>query len=152
MSRDKCAECGGRTEWDENVGSAICIECGTLADPTQSVLTNHLDFPSNGTSGPWTTNTTLSLKGRKGWTLAGQSQEASLTRNRVSLHRQFLRYSRSLRYTLRLLSMSSSKLWPSESQPAVQQSVRRRCSTRECREASFAGVASPREWLVRPLR
>ncbi|EPT06228.1 hypothetical protein FOMPIDRAFT_1109667 [Fomitopsis schrenkii] len=86
MSRDKCAECGGRTEWDENVGSAICIQCGTLADPTQSVLTTHLDFPTNGTSGPWTTNTTLSLKGRKGWTLAGQSQEASLTRNRAAIH------------------------------------------------------------------
>ena len=86
MSRDKCAECGGRTEWDENVGSAICIECGTLSDPTQSVLTTNLDFSSNGTSGPWTTNTTLSLKGRKGWTLAGQSQEASLNRNKVRLH------------------------------------------------------------------
>lgn len=85
MSRNKCAECGGPTEWDESVGSAICTECGTLADPTQSVLTTDLDFPSNGTSGPWTTNTTLSLKGRKGWTLAGQSQEASLTRNRVRL-------------------------------------------------------------------
>ncbi|KAH9842545.1 uncharacterized protein C8Q71DRAFT_208109 [Rhodofomes roseus] len=85
MSRGRCAECNGPTEWDENVGSAICVECGTLADPTQSVLTTHHDFLPDTAHGPWTTFTT-SLKNRKGWTLPGQSQDASHTRNTLAIY------------------------------------------------------------------
>ncbi|KAH9926127.1 uncharacterized protein B0H18DRAFT_351681 [Fomitopsis serialis] len=88
MSCGKCAECDGPTEWDEGVGSAICTECGTLADPTQSVLTTRYDFAPNTTNEPWTTLTTT-LKSRKGWALPGQSQDASHTRNTLAI-REFI--------------------------------------------------------------
>ena len=84
----RCEECGACTIWDPDVGSAICVECGTLADPTQSVLSSHLDVVD--TSGrefaPWSNvpggNT---IRGRNGWALGGQDKESRDRRNTVSI-------------------------------------------------------------------
>ena len=84
----RCEECGACTIWDQDVGSAICPECGTLADPTQSVLASHLEVPD--TSGrdfvPWNNVAGGStLRGRNGWALAGQGKEARDRKNTVRL-------------------------------------------------------------------
>lgn len=84
----RCEECGACTIWDQEVGSAICPECGTLADPTQSVLTSHLEFAD--TSGREFTRWTnvpggSTLRGRNGWALAGQGKEARDRKNTVRL-------------------------------------------------------------------
>ncbi|EIW60749.1 uncharacterized protein TRAVEDRAFT_57891 [Trametes versicolor FP-101664 SS1] len=89
----RCEECGATTEWDQELGSAICLQCGTLADPTQSVFTSHYDYidtsareysvwsnvPGGGT-----------LRGRNGWALAGQGKEARDRKNTISMH-EFIR-------------------------------------------------------------
>lgn len=87
MSR-RCEECGANTEWDQDIGSAICLQCGTLADPTQSVLASHLEY--NDVSGreyvPWLNIPGSStLRGRNGWALAGQGKEARDRQNTVRL-------------------------------------------------------------------
>ncbi|TFK84521.1 hypothetical protein K466DRAFT_553454 [Polyporus arcularius HHB13444] len=85
----RCEECGASTEWDQDIGSAICLQCGTLADPTQSVLTMHLEQPD--TSGhdrlQWSNVPGGStLRGRNGRVLAGQGKEARDRRNTLSMH------------------------------------------------------------------
>ena len=85
MSR-RCEECGASTVWDQDIGSAICLQCGTLADPTQSVLTSHLEQPD--TSGHdrsyWSAVPGSStLRGRNGRVLAGQEKDARDRRNTV---------------------------------------------------------------------
>ncbi|KAI0806974.1 hypothetical protein C8Q74DRAFT_1188006 [Fomes fomentarius] len=88
----RCEECGANTEWDQDIGSAICLQCGTLADPTQSVLASHLEY--NDVSGreyvPWLNIPGSStLRGRNGWALAGQGKEARDRQNTVAMH-QFI--------------------------------------------------------------
>lgn len=86
---EKCAECGGTTIWDSDAGSDICTLCGTLTDPSQSILASHLDYPetSNQFSGLWDPTAPTTLKrSRPGtnWDLAGQGKEARDRKNAVS--------------------------------------------------------------------
>ena len=43
MSQDRCAECAECTIYEEELGSAVCTGCGTLANPSQSILASHLE-------------------------------------------------------------------------------------------------------------
>lgn len=82
----RCEECGASTVWDSDVGSAICLECGTLADPTQSVLASHLENVdvSGRDFAPWVNVPGGStLRGRNGWALSGQGKEARDRKNTV---------------------------------------------------------------------
>ncbi|OCH95199.1 hypothetical protein OBBRIDRAFT_721018 [Obba rivulosa] len=83
----RCEECGASTTWDPELGSSICTHCGTLADPTQSVLTSHLE-PAESTreSTFWNAIQGSTLKGSSGWALAGQSKEARDRRNQLAMH------------------------------------------------------------------
>ena len=88
MSESRCAACGEQTVYEEELGSAVCTHCGTLANPTQSVLASHLEVPD--TSGrdfaPWNNVAGGStLRGRNGWALAGQGKEARDRKNTVRL-------------------------------------------------------------------
>ena len=88
MSESRCAACGEQTVYEEELGSAVCTSCGTLANPAQSVLASHLErvdvsghdylhYPATSTSAGAT------LKGRNGWSLAGQDKAARDRRNKV---------------------------------------------------------------------
>ncbi|KAI0290440.1 hypothetical protein B0F90DRAFT_597353 [Multifurca ochricompacta] len=45
---NNCKECGNHTEWAQDLGSAVCTHCGTLADSSQqSALTSPADFLNN---------------------------------------------------------------------------------------------------------
>ncbi|KAF7440377.1 hypothetical protein PC9H_000721 [Pleurotus ostreatus] len=94
MSRN-CGECGGTTVWDEDASSSICQSCGTLTDPSQSVLSSHIDQPENTRQNhflnPNSAATTLkSFRTRQGWDLAGQGKEARESRNTYTMH-EFIR-------------------------------------------------------------
>ncbi|KAH9857697.1 hypothetical protein C2E23DRAFT_720181 [Lenzites betulinus] len=85
----RCEECGATTEWDQDLGSAICLQCGTLADPTQSVFTSHFDYIDTSAReyGSWSNVPGGStLRGRNGWALAGQGKEAQHRKNTLSMH------------------------------------------------------------------
>ncbi|KAL0947060.1 hypothetical protein HGRIS_013201 [Hohenbuehelia grisea] len=69
-----CAECGGQTVWDDDVGSAICTTCGSLADPTQSVLTSH-DL-ANSHDGLRNISSLKGYRSGNTWSLQGQSKSA----------------------------------------------------------------------------
>ncbi|KAI8999003.1 hypothetical protein BD414DRAFT_454349 [Trametes punicea] len=89
----RCEECGATTEWDPDLGSAICLQCGTLADPTQSVFTSHLDYVDTSAREfvPWSNVPGMStLRGRNGRVLGGQDKEARDRRNTISMH-EFIR-------------------------------------------------------------
>jgi len=87
---ERCVDCGEITVWEQEFGSSICTHCGTLSNPSQSVLASHLE--SQDTSGYEypsylsNTQTGTTLKGRNGWTFAGQDKEARNKRNMVSMH------------------------------------------------------------------
>jgi len=84
---ERCEECGELTVWDQELGSAICTHCGTLADPTQSVLTSHLEFTEGSTRESfWNTVQGTTLKGRNGWALAGQGKEARDRKNTIAMY------------------------------------------------------------------
>ncbi|KAF8061578.1 hypothetical protein FPV67DRAFT_1452501 [Lyophyllum atratum] len=76
-----CKECGGQTVWDDDAGSVICTQCGTLSDPSQSLLTD--------TAGLWdgTAPTTLKSFRAQGtnWDLAGQGKEARDRKNSLAM-------------------------------------------------------------------
>ena len=84
---EKCVECGGDTTWEQKLGSAICTTCGTLSNPSQSILASHIEHED--TSGRdysmyWNQPQGLAtLKGRNGWTFAGQDRESRHRRNTV---------------------------------------------------------------------
>lgn len=87
MNQDGCAECGEPTIYEEELGSAVCTSCGTLANPSQSILASHLEHVD--TSGYEYTSYAnniqgSTLKGRSGWALAGQDKDARDRRNLVS--------------------------------------------------------------------
>ncbi|KAI0781321.1 hypothetical protein BD413DRAFT_660284 [Trametes elegans] len=85
----RCEECGATTEWDTDIGSAICLQCGTLVDPTQSVLTSHLDYVDTSAR-EYTAWSNVpggsALRGRNGRVLAGQDKEARHRMNTISMH------------------------------------------------------------------
>jgi transcription factor IIIB subunit 2 len=99
-----CNHCGSSTLWDDSISSAVCTECGSLADPSQSVLTSSSFVNPNDTSEPslWDSAAPITLKGfRRGnnWDLVGQGKEARDRKNMVRYLSQFL-----VSLTLRLVS------------------------------------------------
>ncbi|KAH9948593.1 hypothetical protein B0H21DRAFT_689815 [Amylocystis lapponica] len=88
----RCGECGESTTWDQELGSSICTHCGTLVDPTQSVLASHIESTDvSGRENPfWYNVRGNTLKGRNGWALAGQGKEARDRHNTIAMH-EFLR-------------------------------------------------------------
>ncbi len=82
---DRCAACGEQTVFEADVGCAVCPHCGTLADPDQHILDAHLehvDVSGHDYRRPLNAGTST-LKGRRGWALAGQDKEARDRRNTV---------------------------------------------------------------------
>ncbi|KIK06528.1 hypothetical protein K443DRAFT_263450 [Laccaria amethystina LaAM-08-1] len=85
-----CSECRGDTIWDDEAASAICTTCGTLTDPSQSILTSQdyrsEFFHSNPLWDP-ATSTTLKVSRRNGgqWDLSGQEAEARGRKNSYAI-------------------------------------------------------------------
>lgn len=81
-----CQACGGATEWEQSVGSCVCIQCGVLADPTQSVLDSHAEPEDAGRNCHFQPTGPIPLKSLRngGWDLAGQGKEGRDRRNTVS--------------------------------------------------------------------
>ncbi|KAF9452268.1 hypothetical protein P691DRAFT_661264 [Macrolepiota fuliginosa MF-IS2] len=78
-----CPECKGSTTWDDSVGSAVCTSCGTLTDPSQSVLTSQVAFsddPIRYSSG-WGSNLGKRPHYSSSWALSDQGKEARDSRN-----------------------------------------------------------------------
>ncbi|KAG6821070.1 hypothetical protein H0H93_007229 [Arthromyces matolae] len=92
-----CKECGVVTRWDDDAGSAICPSCGTLADPSQTILadSSHLNVPSHPTI--------LKSFRTQGHNLAGQGKESRDVRNHHAMS-QFI--------TSLALSINASGLSP----------------------------------------
>ncbi|KDR81780.1 hypothetical protein GALMADRAFT_59488 [Galerina marginata CBS 339.88] len=85
----RCTQCGASTTWDDDVGSAVCTSCGSLVDPSQSVLTSSLYGHQNDTSEPslWDSSASTTLKSFRvgnNWDLAGQGKESRDRKNAVS--------------------------------------------------------------------
>jgi hypothetical protein len=83
-SESNCKECGHPTEWAQDIGSAVCTQCGTLADPTQqSALTSAQEsFPRDVPS--YAPPTTLkSIRRNATWDLPGQNSDSRNDRNKV---------------------------------------------------------------------
>jgi transcription factor IIIB subunit 2 len=89
----RCVECGGSTAWDDEAGSAICTTCGTLTDPSQSILTSHLDLPHNtnfdGLWDPAAPTTLKSFRTGCNWDLPGQGNDAKDRKNNVRFSSPF---------------------------------------------------------------
>jgi hypothetical protein len=85
----RCGECDGSTSWDDDVCSIICTSCGTLQDPSQSLLASHLDQHDNSArqyeKPLWTPSTTLKSIRGAGWNLGGQGKEARDSKNTVRI-------------------------------------------------------------------
>jgi hypothetical protein len=85
----RCSHCGATTAWDDDVGSAVCTSCGSLTDPSQSVLTSAQYGNQNDTSEPslWDPSASTTLKSFRvgnNWDLAGQGKELRDRKNAVS--------------------------------------------------------------------
>ncbi|TFK46425.1 hypothetical protein OE88DRAFT_1729153 [Heliocybe sulcata] len=93
MAAGRCKECGANTVFDVEVGSNICTSCGTLEDPSQSVLTSYLDFAPHGDStrefplSNLTTDSLRSLRNKGGWNIAGNTKEVRENRNLVAMQK-----------------------------------------------------------------
>ncbi|KAG6844070.1 hypothetical protein H0H87_010013 [Tephrocybe sp. NHM501043] len=74
-----CKECGSHTEWNDEAGSNICIACGTLADPSQTILADPEYLSTTAV------NTILKSLRTQGHALAGQSKESRDSRNRHAM-------------------------------------------------------------------
>ncbi|KAI0811174.1 hypothetical protein BC629DRAFT_1589911 [Irpex lacteus] len=90
MSTGACAACGGQTVFEEELGSAICVSCGTLANPSQNILDSHLDRVDSSGRDYYPHGVPVAggstLKGRNGRALAGQDKEARERRNMIAMH------------------------------------------------------------------
>lgn len=83
-SESICKECGHPTEWAQDIASAVCTQCGTLADPSQqSALTSaHDSLPRDVPS--YAPPTTLkSIRRNASWDLPGQGSDSRNDRNKV---------------------------------------------------------------------
>lgn len=85
-SESICKECGHPTEWAQDVGSAVCTQCGTLADPSQqSALTSAQDsFPRDDIPSYAPPTALKSIRRNAAWDLPGQSSGSRNDRNKVS--------------------------------------------------------------------
>ncbi|KAF5386842.1 hypothetical protein D9615_001887 [Tricholomella constricta] len=86
----QCAECGAHTAWDDDAGSTICTQCGTLSDPSQTLLTDQSIFnAASQASGLWDGAAPTTLKSFRGqgpnWDLAGQGKEARDRKNSLAM-------------------------------------------------------------------
>ncbi|KAJ8456454.1 hypothetical protein ONZ45_g18715 [Pleurotus djamor] len=81
----RCGECGANTIWDEDAASTICSECGTLTDPSQSVLTTHFD-QQEYTKYHGSRTLKSFRRTAQNWDLAGQGKEARDNRNTYAMH------------------------------------------------------------------
>lgn len=61
-----CRECGATLLVYDEVGSLVCTQCGTLADPSQAVLADHNDHTATSYN---------TLRTSKGWHLAQTKQD-----------------------------------------------------------------------------
>ena len=85
---ESCSQCGASTAWDDDVGSAVCTSCGSLTDPSQSVLISAQYGNQNDTSerslwDPSASTTLKSLRAGNNWDLAGQGKESRDRKNAV---------------------------------------------------------------------
>ncbi|KAH9483987.1 Transcription initiation factor IIB [Psilocybe cubensis] len=85
-----CLQCSASTVWDASVASAVCTSCGSLADPSQSLLSSSSYLHQNDTLEPslWdpSASTTLkSLRTRNNWDLAGQGKESRDRKNSYAI-------------------------------------------------------------------
>ncbi|KAH8102866.1 hypothetical protein BXZ70DRAFT_926915 [Cristinia sonorae] len=93
--RETCVDCGELTIWEQDLGSSICTSCGTLSNPSQSVLSSHLevvDTSGHDYSQYWSNSLQgrSAVKGKNGWNLPGQDKEASYRKNTAQMH-EFIR-------------------------------------------------------------
>jgi len=86
-----CKECGHPTEWAQDIGSAVCTQCGTLADSSQqSALTSSVDFCNSAYSHPLPSSSTCapttlkSVRRNTAWDLPGQGADSRKERKKVS--------------------------------------------------------------------
>lgn len=86
-----CKECGHPTEWAQDIGSAVCTQCGTLADSSQqSALTSSVDFCNSAYPHPLSSSSTCvpttlkSLRRNTTWDLPGQGSDSRKGRKKVS--------------------------------------------------------------------
>ncbi|TFK72188.1 hypothetical protein BDN72DRAFT_816391 [Pluteus cervinus] len=80
-----CQECDGSTTWDDAVGSAICSSCGTLTDPSQSILTSchgHLDQQYSSNFPQASRN---SYRTGSSWSLKQSDKEARDKKNQFAI-------------------------------------------------------------------
>ncbi|KAJ4480698.1 hypothetical protein C8J55DRAFT_428440 [Lentinula edodes] len=82
----KCSECAGAVVWNEDASSNICISCGTLTDPSQRVLANNDDQLDSQYFNPSAPNSLKRLRGGSSWALAGESKEARVKNNTLTMH------------------------------------------------------------------
>lgn len=93
MAAGRCKACDSKTIFDAEVGSNICTSCGTLEDPSQSVLASHFDFARNGDStrdfplSNVNTDALRSLRNKNGWNIAGSTKEVRENRNMVAMQK-----------------------------------------------------------------
>lgn len=82
-----CSQCNGSTVWDDTAASAVCTSCGSLADPSQSVLTSQYEFPPGITSygDSWDGGIRKRCRSSSSWALIDQGKEARDSRNIVSV-------------------------------------------------------------------
>ncbi|THH09359.1 hypothetical protein EW145_g2062 [Phellinidium pouzarii] len=89
MRADRCGECGDEFVWDSDAGSAVCLACGTLQDPSQVVLDAHIEPADNDKDRyglPFEPRSTLkAFRNSNGWDLAGQGKHASAERNKFAM-------------------------------------------------------------------
>ncbi|KAF8803496.1 hypothetical protein BYT27DRAFT_7195323 [Phlegmacium glaucopus] len=83
----RCNECGSTTVWDDDVGSAVCTNCGSLTDPSQSVLTSaHWnDTIDSFTWDPSASTTLKCLRTGNNWDLPGQGKESRNRKNNYAM-------------------------------------------------------------------
>ncbi|PPQ66441.1 hypothetical protein CVT26_011199 [Gymnopilus dilepis] len=81
-----CTHCGASTVWDDAVASAVCTACGSLADPSQSVLTSgYVHENDNPLWDPAPATTLKSLRAGHSWGLAGQGKETRDRKNAYAI-------------------------------------------------------------------
>ncbi|KAL5511534.1 hypothetical protein ACEPAH_4751 [Sanghuangporus vaninii] len=89
MSPDTCGECGDDFVWDADAGSAVCLNCGTLQNPSQVVLDSHIEpehSAKDTDSFSFYHRVTLkNFRNAHGWDLAGQGSEPDIERNKIAM-------------------------------------------------------------------